>query len=214
VSRRRRFLYLIFFLVPHLAIYFLIQSMLTRGEYDFMTPLDMAIPFVPDFIWIYHSLVPVILLTTLILVRTKKVFFDLYLACIMSGFLLSTLHVLFPSFYPRAEIDIDTTSAWLVHMTRLVDAPSNAFPSTHVVYSWLMAFGAAASNLCLRYPILRKVYYLWAALVTASTLFLKQHFILDAIVGIIIAVAFFKLSRKIVTRVIYLYERRKNGRMV
>ena len=173
-----------------------------------MTPVDVAIPFVPCFIWVYHSLIPVIFLTTVILIKTKKLFFELYFACILSGLLLSAIHALFPSFYPRAEIDVDTTSAWLVYMTRLIDAPSNSFPSTHVVYSCLMALAASKSNLCSRYSVMKHVYSFWAASVIVSTLLLKQHFIIDAIAGILIAVAFFKVSEKTITSMISFYKRR------
>jgi membrane-associated phospholipid phosphatase len=76
----------------------------------------------------------------------------------------------------------DGFAAWTLRIAYSIDPPYNCFPSLHVAYSFVSALtcyrvhrgvGAAAA--------------LWAALIGVSTLYTKQHYVADVIVGALAA---------------------------
>ena len=164
--------------------YFSIQSFITVNEYNLSTEIDKLIPFVPQFVWVYHTIVPILLFTAIVLIQRKDVFLSMITALIVAGLTMSVFYVVFPSFYPREPIGDYSLSAALVEMTRMVDGPSNTFPSGHVTFSWILVFFVSLSEQARKF---RWAYLLWAVLITTSTLVLKQHFIVDAISGILLA---------------------------
>ena len=83
-------------------------------------------------------------------------------------------------------------------MTRQIDASNNTFPSGHVTFAWIMFLGASSSNLAKRVVGIRRLYLLWAIGITMSTLVLKQHYIVDVISGITLAVACFYAARSFI----------------
>ena len=107
-------------------------------------------------------------------------------------------YILFPSFYPREELVGNSTSIWLVEATRLLDHANNTFPSNHVTFSWLMYLSAKCSQLAKKWKPLSVLYFIWASLITVSTLVLKQHFIVDVLSGIVLAHLSFYIAMKFV----------------
>ena len=198
MSTKAKARYVLLFIIPQLLIYFLLQRVFATNEYNFLIPPDNWIPFIPEFIWVYHSLVPVIFFTAIILLKSRKNFFTCYFACVMAAIFLMAFYILFPSFYPREALSGDSASMWLVEATRIIDHANNTFPSSHVTFSWLMYLSAKCSKLVKRHRILVPTYWLWAALVTASTLLLKQHYIVDVLSGVILAYTTHYLSMKVV----------------
>ena len=69
--------YILLAFLPYLTFYFLIQSFVTVSQYNLLTDIDEKIPFIPQFIWIYHSIVPVIALTAILLFQKREIFLGL-----------------------------------------------------------------------------------------------------------------------------------------
>tara|TARA_R100000008_G_C3523539_1_gene135330 strand:+ start:41 stop:715 length:675 start_codon:yes stop_codon:yes gene_type:complete len=183
-----------------MVLYYAIQAFIVQNHYDFLTPLDKLIPFIPEFVWIYHTMVPVLLITTIGLLKNKRVFFTTILASFIAILVLNTFYVLFPAFYPRNPlVEYNSISVWMVEITRQIDGASNTFPSGHVTFSWLMFLAACECQLLKKkkYYFVKGIYLLWAVGICISTLFLKQHFIIDVISGIIMAYVCFWTSRRI-----------------
>lgn len=170
-------------------VYFTVQAVVS-DTYSFMTPLDGKIPFIPEFIWLYHTLVPVIIGTTVFSMHRRRVFFNTVAALTFSMAVLTCFHLVFPSYYPRQDLFLDANSSlslWAVDLTRQFDAACNTFPSGHVTFSWIIYFCARMSESIRRSKKRIYSYLLWAALISVSTLVLKQHYIFDVISGIILA---------------------------
>ena len=85
--------YVLIWLVVTSVLYFLVQFAVTHS-YSFMTPLDGAIPFVPEFIWVYHTLIPVIVITTIFSMERRDVFFNTIIALTLAVGILSICHIL------------------------------------------------------------------------------------------------------------------------
>ena len=191
--------YLTFFIFFNFISYFSIQILFTANKYNFLTSFDHAIPLIPEFVWIYHTLIPVILVTMFSLISRKKVFLSAFAAFMIATIMLSAFYVLFPSFYPRESfVDPSSISGWLLELTRTVDGANNTFPSGHVTFSWLLAFVVSLTQYAKSRPWIKIVYYIWATLITISTLALKQHFIVDVLSGVLLATACYFLSKKII----------------
>ena len=184
MSVRAKARYIFLTLLFYFIAYFSIQSFITVNEYNLSTEIDRLIPFVPQFVWVYHTIVPILLFTAIVLIQRKDVFLSMITALIVAGLTMSVFYVVFPSFYPREPIGDYSLSAALVEMTRMVDGSNNTFPSGHVTFSWILVFFVSLSEQARKF---RWAYLLWAVLITTSTLVLKQHFIVDAISGILLA---------------------------
>ena len=184
------------FLVPHFLIYFLLQKFFAHHEHDLLTSLDKKIPLIPEFVWVYHSLLPVLVGVVVFLLKTKRNFFEVYVACLFATLCLTAFYILVPCFYPREALPNDNTvSTWLVEMTRIVDDANNVFPSSHVTFSWIVFFGV---NELRRSKLFFFSFFIWAVMVSVSTLFLKQHYLLDVFTGMFLAYCCFYFSKNIV----------------
>lgn len=192
--------YVLTWLVVTSVLYFLVQFAVTHS-YSFMTPLDRIIPFVPEFIWIYHTLIPAIIVTTIFSMERRDVFFNTIVALSLAVVILSVCHVLFPSFYPRQEIEVGCISSWLVNVTRAVDAACNTFPSGHVTFSWILYLSIRDANCIKRTKWLGLTYLLWAVMIALSTVFLKQHYVFDVLSGLILARLCVAMAKKIRRRI-------------
>ena len=180
-----------------LGSYILIQTAVITHKFDFLTPYDMAIPFMPEFIWVYHSLIPAIVFTMMLLVRSRPVFLNTFWACLVAALVLNISYVVFPSFYPRIDFEVTNISEAIVEWTRQIDGANNTFPSGHVTFAWLLFLGAVKSITARKLPSLKRLYLLWAIGVSLSTLVLKQHYIIDVVSGISLAYASFYLAKPI-----------------
>ena len=196
--------YLSLFLSVNLLIYFLIQNHVTRNEYDLMTELDHAIPFMPEYIWVYHSIVPVIGGAAILLLKSRKAFFTTLWSFIFATVVLNFFYLYFPSFYPRGEFEPTTVSEIIVEMTRKIDGANNTFPSGHVCFAWLMYWGIFFSEAAKTLRGLRSLFFLWAIGISLSTLVLKQHYIIDVGSGFALAtISFFMVKSIIENRKLY-----------
>ncbi len=74
-------------------------------------------------------------------------------------------------------------------MTYAVDVTRNLFPSLHVTISLFTAFALGRFRPRSRLPML-----LWAALIAALTLFVRQHYAVDVLGGLLLAVVIWRLA--------------------
>jgi len=191
--------YMLLFGVVNLFTYFLIQSYVSN-EYNFMTPLDKAFPFMPEFVWIYQSLLPVIAVTMVLLVKSKRLFFTTFWSCLVSTVIIHLVWLSFPSFYPRPEIMPEGLSEVLVQISYDIDNSSNTFPSGHVSFAWMMFFGVRLSQKAKETRGLASLYLLWAIGVSLSTLAIKMHYVIDVVGGFAVASFCFFSIRELIKR--------------
>jgi len=201
VSVKVKARYILLAFLPYLTFYFLIQSFVTVSQYNLLTDIDEKIPFIPQFIWIYHTIIPVIALTAILLFQKREIFLGLVFSIIFAGIFMCLSYIAFPSFYPREMlVDSSTLTGWLIEITRSIDGPHNTFPSGHVTFAWLLVFFVGLSQYTRKHLWIQGVYFFWATLLTISTLTLKQHFIVDVFSGIVLATATYFLARKLFVR--------------
>lgn len=148
------------------------------------TPLDLAIPFVPESVYLY-GLVYVVALLPAFVVRDRLLFRSVcaaYAAVIGTSLLAFALFpVSVVGFRPEpaqaaALLEPVSLTSWLVHTVYVLDPPTNGFPSLHVGLALVSAIGVS-----------RAIPALWVggvavvAATIASTVLLKQHFVADSL---------------------------------
>ena len=195
MSQYKKAKYVFIVLAMYLISYVAIQLSITTSSYDFTTSFDEMIPFIPQWIWIYHSIIPMIFVTSLFMIRTRKLFFTMIWACVAATLVLNLFYIYLPSFYPRLEFEVSSISEYLVELTRTIDRANNTFPSGHVTFAWLIYYAASFSKLGNKFTTLWLIYFVWAAMISFATLALKQHYIVDVVSGAVLATLCFYAAR-------------------
>lgn len=181
----RRFFIIAFILLLEGAAYHVVQHV-TKQKYDFVTSIDNAIPLLPGFVWVYHTLIPGIVLAHIFFIRKKRVFYSSIISFTIAVIVLKSCFLLFPAACPRVELDPASMSEWLLSWTYNIDATNNTFPSTHITFACLAFLNVWRSSFSCNIKAVLS-YGIWAILILVSTLVIKQHFIFDVISGMLLA---------------------------
>ncbi len=169
------------------AAYFtnLIYDILNHGPavWILRTPLDDALPVVRPFVIPYVSLNPLVYFTLVVfmLLRTR-VFQSACLAMITVWLISYFFYFFFQTEVIRPVLTGTDLFTRMIQNVYAGDNPYNDFPSLHTSISTLLAIhwyrldrraGIAAS--------------LWTALIVASTVLIKQHYLADQVGGLLLA---------------------------
>lgn len=146
--------------------------------------LDRAIPLVPAWSLIYGALYAFLIISPVFVVREPKHarrMFSAYLAVWLIAYIF---FVLYPTRAPRPSVVVGEGFAfWGLRFLYDSDPPYNCLPSIHVAHSFVSALAA--------YGVHKGVGVFMAfcaALVALSVLFTKQHYVLDIVGGVLLAV--------------------------
>lgn len=150
--------------------------------------IDTQIPFIKEFIIPYVSWMPILYLSFLYLGLTNKPLFWRTLIIYNVGVMAANVcFVVFPSYVPRPEVSGTDLSSLLVQFIYSNDAPVNCFPSVHCLTSYML-FIILNRHLDVK-PVVRIFGSIWLWLIIASTVFVKQHSLLDVVGGLAFAEA-------------------------
>jgi membrane-associated phospholipid phosphatase len=170
-------------LVSLLPVYFVIAEV-TEGRATYVpeVALDRAVSLQPAWMLVYGSLYFVVLLPVLV-VRERELFRRALQSYLLVMLVSYVGFLVYPTAAPRpADVLGDGFSEWSLRLAYSLDPPYNCFPSLHVAYAYVSALacyrlhrgvGAAAA--------------FWATLIGVSTLYTKQHYVVDVIVGALAA---------------------------
>jgi len=163
--------------IPMLSLIYLMLNKPVSNVANLMTALDNSIPFLPVFAIPYMLWYPFLLVCFILLLKSDRNLYYRTLLTLCVGMLASFLvYTLFQTTVPRPALD---ESNWLHALAGIVyagDAPYNCFPSIHVLTSHIMLKAAYHSNLR---PAIKRSIFAIAWTIMLSTLFMKQHALLD-----------------------------------
>ncbi len=159
-----------------------------REFYNLAISIDYKIPFNPHFVWTY-ILYYIVALMPVMVVEDIHEFRRMVGAYLMMYFVGFLTFILFPVKMIRPELTGDGYSLWLLKKIYNADNGYNCFPSLHVANAFLASFFSFRFN-----RTYGAVVYLMAFLITISTLFIKQHYILDLVAGILLACFVYRFS--------------------
>ncbi|HUQ87657.1 MAG TPA: phosphatase PAP2 family protein [Vicinamibacterales bacterium] len=163
-----------------LPMYFVIgQWTAAAPHYQPFIWLDHAMPLRPAWIAVYASLYMCAFMLPLVVVRGHELFRQAMKAYL---FVMVVSYLGF-WFYPTVAPLTDKTAVsgfaeWSLQLFYDLDQPYGCFPSLHVAYSFVGAL--ACYRMHRGVGITASV---WSVLIGLSTVYTKQHFVVDAIAG-------------------------------
>lgn len=170
-------------------VYFGIRQInVGREHYIIKIFLDDLIPFRTEFILIYilaylHWIIGYLMIAR----ESQEVCYRVISADLVAKLATGLVFLLIPTTIDRPWPT--GTGIWdqLTRMIFSMDAADNLFPSIHCLESWMVFRG----SLYMKNPpaFYRPVMFVFAILVFASTVFLKQHLVVDIAGGILFAEA-------------------------
>lgn len=173
-------LLMLFVLITVISLYSLINE--PHGTvYVLRSVIDDWIPRIPAFSVVYLAFLPWVALTIFFAWYKKHDFRQLLYSLIVVNMIAYTVYLIFQTHVPRDPIVSNDIFSRIMQFIYDHDGSYNCFPSLHSAFSTVVA----------TYFVLQKSRWSWAAvtfafLIIISTLFVKQHFIADAISGVIL----------------------------
>ncbi len=146
-------------------------------------PWELQLPFIPEMIWVYFSmyilfvLPPFFLDTSQMVALGRRLFWGTAIAGITYLLLPSKLG------FPR-QLPEDPLHAQVFAQLFTVDQPHNMVPSLHIVFTTLLTLSFASAS---RASGGKAFWWGWMLLISASTVLVRQHHLLDVLAGLIAA---------------------------
>jgi membrane-associated phospholipid phosphatase len=147
------------------------------------TPLDRWLPVVPIFAVPYISLIPYIGVSLLAFLFFRiRIFRSAAVSMIIVWFISYAFYLFLQSYVARPQITgIDPFSA-MIRTIYGSDQPYNDFPSLHTSLSTIIAVQWWRFDRRIGIPAA-----IWTALIVASTVLVKQHYLADVVGGLVLA---------------------------
>lgn len=179
------------------AVYFAneIYDFLNHGPavLHLQTALDRALPLLPIFVIPYISLNPFVYASLILFLLFRQRLFQSAALSMLGAWLVSYLFYYFlQSEVIRPEIVGAGVLNELLRNVYAGDRPFNDFPSLHTSISTILALH------WLRFD--RRIGALvsvWVALIVLSTVFVKQHYVADLLLGLLLAFGVSRLFEKL-----------------
>jgi membrane-associated phospholipid phosphatase len=171
---------------------------------DLTAAVDKAIPFIPVFI-IPYILWYAYLFCYLVYFCFKdtKIYIKTLILIVIAELICFVIYFFFQTTVPRPTVEGNNLLIYLVQWIYANDRPVNCFPSIHVLTTF--AIMLASLNIKNKHVLNNLTIHILGTLIIISTLFVKQHVILDMIgsmflvtflYGITFELLSFRVSRK------------------
>ena len=145
--------------------------------------LDRVIPVRPAWALVYGSLYLFLILLPVLIVRQEEQIRRTVLAYLLVWITSYVCFLVYPTTAPRpVEVAGEGFASWALRSLYSADPPYNCFPSLHVAHSFVSALTC--------YRVHRGVgiaSLVCASLVGVSTLYTRQHYILDVVAGVLLS---------------------------
>ena len=178
----------------YLILFAVAEHVVTTDYYVSWVPLDDAIPFCEYFVVFYCMWYPLLFAAGFYLMFTDGKRFNRYMYFLAIGF---TGSLLFCLIFPNGQdlrpdpMPRENFFTWLLSLIYAADTNTNVIPSMHVIGCFAASAGLLSSPNARRGIAWGSV--ILGAAVCASTVFVKQHSILDVYIALIVCVPLYLL---------------------
>lgn len=185
--KEHRYCYAVGYMIFYLAAFFISERVLVP-KYIISCPVDNWIPFNELYIIPYCLWYPLLLASWLFTMVTCKEDFQDLCMIMFGGMTLSIiLYWIFPNGLELRPGEIpDNFCGQLVKLLHSVDTPGNVCPSIHVSSSTAIMVVALRSEILRRRPVLKWGTTILCILICLSTVYLKQHSVVDVVCGCLV----------------------------
>lgn len=178
------------YMACYLSVFFLLERVVVP-EYLIHCALDDMIPFCEWFLIPYASwflLLPGTLLV--LLLRDRPTYFYLCFTMFSGMSLCLLVYALFPNGLElRTTIEGDNLLCQLVRSLWAFDTSTNVCPSIHVASTMSVQLAIGRSRVWRHRRLVLAASWSLTVLILLSTLFLRQHSVIDVVCGVVLAVA-------------------------
>lgn len=207
MKKYKEFIILIIFTMGTQAlIYFLLKSFI--HDYNILNPV-ISIPLIKPFIYIYNIWYLFIFTVALLIYKNDKSIFKCLITTMLFGALLAHItYIIYPTMITRPSIEVNNLTDFILYLTYKYDTPAiNCLPSMHCTYCFIVIFYI---SICKNINYKGKIFIvLFSLLIVLSTLFTKQHIVIDILIAFVysvLAIIIVKLNQK---RIIKLFNKLK-----
>ena len=191
-SRCRPHLWYQLYWVVYLIWFFWLDLTVTAPKYILHSPLDDLIPFNEWFVIPYCSWFLLLAGVTAALWWCDTATYDKLCLTMFSGMTFCLIvYMILPNgleLRPAVEtLGRDNPALRLMRLLWKADAAVNVCPSIHCQSSACMAMAFSHSKLAEGKPLRKVLAWVWAALICLSTVFTKQHSVIDVACGLAVA---------------------------
>jgi membrane-associated phospholipid phosphatase len=178
---------MILILVPAASVSYLLTNQLSAGRSN---PMILAfpfepLPFIPAFIYFYisyHVLIVFSLFVYALQADHLPTLRRFVFALVTSVLIAAIIFILLPTTVTRPMINGDSLSLRITQFVYSNDQPYNCFPSLHVTWSLICCYYLQKQIGFRRFlTLLNSMLFIMICL---STLFVRQHYVLDVIGGV------------------------------
>lgn len=189
-----------------MIMYFGASGYTTGKGYELTLGIDEAIPFIPWTWWIYFPLYIFGIVLAVAFFKIPAVYYRALLAMILGQAVITVGYFVLPSTYPRPFHVMDLETGTLLLQADLlnaevqgvmrdalvwfweIDPPNNTFPSAHVAVSSITAMSLWREDNRLKWFLTAIAL---GVFITVHTT--KQHYFVDAVAGLIVAILMYRL---------------------
>ena len=178
---------LLFMAVFNCAVYILPSRLFVTDvyRYDFTMELDRMLPLVPFFVLFYVLAYGQWVGSYVLHCRDSvQLCYRITMANILSKAVCLMCYVFLPTTIQRPEITGSGLFEWGTRLVYTIDNPVNLLPSIHCLESWIAFRGAMMLQKKNGWYIAGQG--IMTLLVFASTVFIKQHFVIDIPISILV----------------------------
>lgn len=182
-------------LIPLLCVLYVPLDHNNGNVHSLVTPLDQLIPFCKYFVVPYLAWYGLIFVALVWFLRRNYQVYLYSIGAILLGLAVSYIvFAVFQTTVPRPEISGHDIFSRLTELLYYLDNPYNAFPSIHVLTSWIILSGSR--KLKDESPRLAWFFQVETVAVVLATLLLKQHTLFDVAGGTVLGILSIKLVQK------------------
>lgn len=174
-------------LLVSLVPFYLVLAGWARGSVVHVPALalDRLLPLAPTWALVYGALYAFLIVLPVFVVQQREMIRRTVWAYITVWSVAYVCFLVYPTVAPRpATVPGDGFAVWGLRFLYGADPPYNCFPSIHVAHSFVSALACHRVHRRLGLVALS-----CALLVAISTLLTRQHYVADAIAGIVLAFA-------------------------
>lgn len=197
-KRYRHFMPVLIFMIFYMSVFAYVENRsgvhlhLLSSKYDALIPF-CEIFIIPYLLWFFYVAVGVLFFGLVESERQQYWLLCTNLCIGMTVFLIISLvwpngHTLRPAVFPRDNIFTDMVAA--LYRT---DTSTNVLPSIHVFNSIAIHTAVANSKTLKKYPAIGCGSFILCGLIIASTVFLKQHTVIDVVAAFLLNYATYHL---------------------
>ena len=189
----------VLYLVLHTGIFFLISNFREPVIY-IHTSIDDIIPvceyfIIPYVMWFLAFAGALIFFAK----NDRKNYWRLFIALFLGTVLCSLIYLIVPNAISMEQITRnENIFSGLLNLVWYVDNPTNACPSLHVLTSTVIAVVVYYSDYFRDKALSKWLIIVFMILICISTMFVKQHSIIDVLVGGILGIVLSLISKRVV----------------